>query len=366
MTSVNTKALLLCLLATLLCAIIPLKLHARQADGQLRVMTYNVNEGTDYIELLSAKTVPEVLIAVGQTITQVRATNPPERMPAVAAQILSANPTIVTLQEVDRWYTGTFNPVTQTCSGITLEFDMVQELLDALAAQGGHYKVAVQALEIAFPPTPGLILPSTFICVALENFNMILVRSDLPPSIFTWTNPQSAYFTNIVYLHTPIGVIPVTRSWVSVDARFKQNAFRLIGSHLEVTDATIRDLQGGELRAGPGNTPQPVIIAMDSNAQAAPLPQDPAYLHFLSAGYDDAWSGAFPDIDGFTCCQAELDNNPVSQLFQRIDLILTLGNIGAKTIDLYGANPADRTVHGLWPSDHAGVSAWLKLENENN
>ena len=77
-------------------------LHAGEADGQLRVMTYNVNEGTDYIELLNAKTLPQVLIAVGQTITQVRATNPPERMPAVAAQILTANPTLVTLQEVDR------------------------------------------------------------------------------------------------------------------------------------------------------------------------------------------------------------------------------------------------------------------------
>jgi hypothetical protein len=325
-------------------------------------MTYNVNEGTDYIELLNAKTLPQVLIAVGETITQVRATNPPERMAAVAAQILAANPSAVTLQEVDRWYTGTFNPMTQTCSGMTLEFDMVQELLDALAAQGGHYQVAVQALEIAFPPTPGLIPPSNFICVALQNYNMILVRSDLPPSILQWTNPQSAYFTNIVYLNSPIGVIPITRSWVSIDVQFKQNAFRFIGSHLESGDATIRDLQGGELRTGPANTPQPVIIAMDSNAQAAPMPQDPAYLHFISAGYSDAWSKILPYTAGFSCCQAELDNNPVSQLYQRIDLILTLGNIEAKRIALYGADPSDRTIDGLWPSDHAGVAAWLKLQ----
>jgi len=147
------------LVVLLMCVAPPTKLYAGDADGQLRVMTYNVNEGTDYIHLLNAKTLPQVLIAVGETITQVRATNPPEHMPAVAAQILAANPSVVTLQEVDRWYTGTFNPVTQTCSGMTLEFDMVQELLDALAAQGGHYKVAVQALEIAFPPTPRLLPP---------------------------------------------------------------------------------------------------------------------------------------------------------------------------------------------------------------
>jgi hypothetical protein len=57
-----------------------------------------------------------------------------------------------------------------------------------------------------------------------------------------------------------------------------------------------------------------------------------------------------------------LDNNPISQLYQRIDLILTTGNIQAKTIALYGADPSDRTVHGLWPSDDAGVSAWLKFQ----
>jgi hypothetical protein len=129
------------------------------------------------------------------------------------------------------------------------------------------------------------------------------------------------------------------------------------------TDATIRDLQGGELRTGPANTPQPVIIAMDSNAQAAPLPQDPAYVHFLDAGYSDAWSEIYPNVDGLTCCQAELDNNPISQLYQRIALILTLGNIHTKTIALYGADPWDRTVDGLWPSDHAGVSAWPKFQH---
>jgi len=217
-------------------------------------------------------------------------------------------------------------------------------------------------LRSLFRPRLDCSRPSNFICVALQNYNMVLVRSDLPPSILQWSNPQSAYFTNIVYLNSPIGVIPITRSWVSIDVQFKQNAFRLIGSHLESGDATIRDLQGGELRTGPANTPQPVIIAMDSNAQAAPMPQDPAYLHFITAGYSDAWLEILPDTAGFTCCQAELDNNPVSQLYQRIDLILTLGNIEAKTIALYGADPSDRTIDGLWPSDHAGVAAWLKLQ----
>ena len=151
------------------------------------------------------------------------------------------------------------------------------------------------------------------------------------------------------------------RVWESIDVQFKGRALRFIGTHLESDDATIRELQGGELRAGPANTSQPVIVAMDSNSQAVPLPQDATYLDFVAAGYGDDWSEMFPNAEGFTCCQTELDNNPVSQLYQRIDLILTLGGIEAKSIDLYGADPSDRTVHGLWPSDHAGVAARLKL-----
>src|ERR1035438_8054717 len=66
---------------------------------------------------------------------------------------------------------------------------------------------------------------------------------------------------------------------------------------------------------------------MDSNAQAFPLPQDRTYLDFMSAGYNDVWSRLFPRRAGLTCCQDEADNNPVSQLYQRIDLVLTHGKV---------------------------------------
>ena len=101
---------------------------------------------------------------------------------------------------------------------------------------------------------------------------------------------------------------------------------------------------------------------MDSNSQAAPLPQDPTYIDFSLAGYADVWSELFPGTLGFTCCQAQLDNNPVSQLYQRIDLILTLGPVEAQNVALFGATPASKTPGGLWPSDHAGVAAQLVLE----
>lgn len=330
--------------------------------GDLGVMTYNVNEGTDFLQVIGVTNPLQFLLGVGQIVTQVQGTNPPERMQAVAAQILAAGATLVSLQEVDQWYLGTFNPGTGTCGSVSLQYDMLQELMDALAAQGGHYQIAKQVQEIAFPPTPGLIPNIGFLCAAVTDNNVILARTDISPSIFQWSNPQSGQFATAVLLPTPVGTVPITRSWASLDVQFHATTFRFIGTHLESFVPPVREAQAAELRAGPANTSLPVVIGMDSNAQAFPLPQDPTYTDFIEAGFNDVWQETFPLTPGLTCCQSESDNNPLSQLYQRIDLILTLGNITAQRIDLFGADPSSRTSDGLWPSDHAGVAARLNVK----
>jgi endonuclease/exonuclease/phosphatase family metal-dependent hydrolase len=320
-------------------------------------MTYNANEGSDFLQVQSANSVGDFLVGVGQIVQQVQGTNPPERMQAVAQQILAIRPQLVSLQEVDQWYTGSFDPIASTCGPMALQFDMLQELLDALAAGGGHYQIAVKVTQYAFPPTPGLIPPSTYLCAAVNNYNVVLARTDLPAAIFSWTNPQSGQFVNIVTLPTPVGPIPLPRSWASLDAQFFGHTFRFIDTHLESFSAGLREIQGEELRAGPANTSLPVVLAMDSNSQAFPFPQDATYLDFLAAGYSDIWTEVFPFLPGFTCCQNEADNNPVSTLSQRIDLILTKGPVAPLGITLLGADPRSRLPDGLWPSDHAAVVA---------
>jgi hypothetical protein len=364
MKHASRRLLRMILLLSALTAAAVLPSLAQKSAGVLEVMTYNVNEGTDFLQVLSATNATQFLLGVGEIVTQVQGTNPPERMQAVAAQILAARPTLVSLQEVDQWYLGTFNPFTQACGTMSLEYDMLQELTNALAAQGGHYQVVKQVPEITLPPIPGLIPPSTFLCAALTDNNVILARTDLNPRSFQWSNPQSGQFAAFVPFTTPNGTIPITRSWASVDVHFHGSTFRFIGTHLESFVPIVREAQGAELRAGPGNTSLPVIVAMDSNAQAFPLPQDPTYSDFMAAGYSDVWQELFPSAPGLTCCQSESDNNPVSQLYQRIDLILTLGNIEGQNIGLFGADPSTRTPDGLWPSDHAGVAAQVTVERD--
>ena len=345
-----------------LTAALALPSSGQAARGKLVVMTYNVNEGTDFLQVLGATNATQFLLGVGDIVTQVQGTNPPERMGAVAKQILAAGPTLVSLQEVDQWYLGTFNPLTQTCGTMSLEYDMLAELMAALAAQGGHYQVVLNVPEITLPPTPGLIMPSTFLCASVTDNNVILARSDLNPLTFQLSNAQSGQFVAAVPFTTPFGTVPLTRSWVSVDVQFHASTFRLIGTHLESFVSPIRQAQGAELRTGPANTSLPVIVAMDSNAQAFPLPQDPTYVDFIAAGYNDVWSEIFPSDPGLTCCQNESDNNAVSELYQRIDLILTFGSIEGQNIALFGADPSTRTPDGLWPSDHAGVAAQVTIE----
>jgi len=353
----TTQATLLIILVAVIWAAMAVPAAAQRFPGIGSVMTYNVNEGTDFQQVVGAQNLQQFLLGVGEILTQVQGTNPPERMQAVAQQILKVQPELLSIQEIDQWYAGTFDPVAGTCGTMTLQYDMLQDLLSDLAAQGGHYEVAVEVIQYAFPPTPGLIPATDYVCVSVNDYNVILARTDLSPSIFQWSNPRSGTFMNEVVLPTPIGNVPLPRSWATVDAKFFGHSFLYINTHLESFDANIRELQGAELRAGPANSTLPVVIAVDSNAQAFPLPRDPTYVDFISAGYNDVWSELFPNIPGLTCCQDEADNNPISQLYQRIDLILTFGKVTPWEAARIGENQKSRLPDGLWPSDHAAVTA---------
>ncbi len=334
-----------------------------KGKGDLRVMTYNVDEGTDYWELQKARTGTEFLIAVGQTISQVRATDPTGRMQALAKQIIAAGPALVSLQELDKWYTGPFDLGTGKCGAVTLEFDMLADLMAALESQGAHYQSYVSQNWIV-PPMPGLLLPQqTYLCVQVIDYIAILARTDIASKLQVG-NEQSKQFDNILYFPTPLGTVPFARGWISLDATFNGDTFRFIGTHLESVDPTINQLQGEEIRLGPANTSLPVILAMDSNSPAYPFPQGSTYVDFINAGYRDVWSETRPRDPGLTCCQAQFVNNVESELYQRIDLLLTMGNIEAQRAALFGVTQASKTPGGLWPSDHAGVAAQVEVETE--
>src|ERR1700687_3404656 len=71
----------------LVLACLPLSAQSlSNGNGDLRVMTYNANEGADFLQIQQASDPFSFLVAVGQTITQVRATDPPARMKALRSR----------------------------------------------------------------------------------------------------------------------------------------------------------------------------------------------------------------------------------------------------------------------------------------
>src|SRR5262249_34619083 len=139
--------------------------------------------------------------------------------------------------------------------------------------------------------------------------------------------------------------------------------FRFVTTHLDSSVPAIRVAQANELLLTAANTNLPVVMAGDFNipADSGLDPSFAGYQAIINAGFTDAWRSKRAPDPGFTAHQAENLLNPTSQLSSRIDLILFRGAFGVADISLIGNLPADRTASGLWPSDHAGVAATLRL-----
>ena len=339
------------LATSLLLATVAPAAQVMQGQGVIKVMTYNVNEGTDFVEVLGAQTVPDFLAAVQITLDSVKASNPPLRMQAVARQIAETQPDLVGLQEVTTYRVGPGpNPA-------PVLFDMLQELLGALEAHGQHYVVAIVVPEFDFQaPLPDL---TTF--VRASGSNVILARSG--EDRVQLSNIQSAHYLNLLTFPTQLGPLTLPRGWGSVDVTFHGRSVRFIVTHLEnfvpqfPPTLLVQEAQAAELIAGPANTTMPVVIAGDFNANAD-NPNDPTfatYQEMIGNSFGDAWAATHPDNPGFTW---DLNNTATSPLNQRIDFIFFRDGVQALNSRLAGARIQDR-IDGLWPSDHAGVRATL-------
>jgi hypothetical protein len=225
-------------------------------QGAAPVMTYNLDEGTDYNEVINAllNDPSQFPAAVQLTIDNVRATNPPARMAALAVQIAAKQPDLVGVQEATQWRTS------GTCDdSVTPEFDLLQSLLSQLSTLGKHYTAIAVTKEVdIMGPTP------SGGCVRATNQDAVLARTDLARGEFRVSNIQTANFKNVLSFDTAIGPITITRGWASVDVLFRGQNFRFITTHLEDGESgpplsIIQQLQAGELLQGPANTSLPLL-----------------------------------------------------------------------------------------------------------
>jgi endonuclease/exonuclease/phosphatase family metal-dependent hydrolase len=339
---------------------------AKSADPSrtVDVMTRNLYLGADLTPVILAlafnpPTSDPVRQAASATWAAVQASDPEERMAAIADEIVAARPALVGLQEVTRWttYSSTFTP--------TVRYDFLDLLLKALADRGVVYHEVDGATSDNFtsPPIP-LAAGSGAAAVSLSDRDVILRRDDVK----TW-NAHHGNFTNILSFPLADGTtLPVARGWGSVDARTKLATFRFVNSHLEAfgipgVDAEgLRTLQVGELfdaqdaiTAESGGLP--AVYVGDYNSVA---PNASAYKA-LDQRLDDAWIAANGSDPGYTCCQDGTLTNTVSQLDERIDLVMTSPTVDAVRAYRTGTTPVDLPGDTNWASDHAGVVARLVI-----
>lgn len=340
-------------LAALLVAILMSPLASAQ-KGTVKVMTYNLFQGTDFIEVLSAQTFPEFLEAAQLTLQEVTDSNLPMRMKAIAHQITITQPDLVGLQEATLWRVGPGPNPTQVL------YDPLQELLDALDKQGQHYTavVIVNEYELQGP------LPDQVTYLRANGRNILLARTSDPT--LHLTEAKSGTFSNLLVLPTLLGNLTITRGWGSVDVNLHGQAFRFIVTHLEnpipqfPETYLLQQAQAFELYSGPAYTSLPVILVGDFNA-IANEPTDPSYATYqemLYFGFGDAWTERSQKSPGLTW---PLINSSVKDTAtQRIDFIFLRGNLDACESRLAGDDKQDR-VDGMWPSDHAGLRALVQI-----
>jgi endonuclease/exonuclease/phosphatase family metal-dependent hydrolase len=352
--SLNKAAAIACLAVSASIATpAPTQADERDNDrGVVRVMTQNMDEGTDFQELNGVQTPQQFFAAVSTIYQNILATKPAERAAAMAREIAEQRPDLVALQEASVLRTGSGGPA------ITVRMDLLQSLLDELAGLGQHYTA------VAIIPGFDAQVPSTLgFDVRITTQDAILVRTDPLSNNLKVSNLQIEQFAVKFTAPTFIGTLIDPRGWAAIDVNAGGKSFRFVTTHLDSTHPAIRLAQASEMIRSAGNTSLPVIIAGDFNATADTSldPSYPTYQAMLNAGFTDAWQSKRAGDPGFTCCQAPDLLNATSLLNHRIDLVMLRGAFQVTEISLIGNQPADRTPSGLWPSDHAGVAATLRL-----
>jgi hypothetical protein len=90
------------------------------------------------------------------------------------------------------------------------------------------------------------------------------------------------------------------------------------------------------------------------------------------AGFTDVWASLHSGEPGFTCCHVADLSNRRSVLDQRIDYVFARGfsEPGERLhgrVTIVGDEPRDRVPgpsYKIWPSDHAGLVARLRNQEE--
>jgi endonuclease/exonuclease/phosphatase family metal-dependent hydrolase len=322
-----------------------------QSSRDVTVMSRNLYLGADIIRAAGASDVDALKRQATQLFRIVQRTNFPLRAKAIAREIDRAEPDLIGLQEVALWRR-TPDGVTNTRKDARrVIYDFLSILQREIRARGLRYRAAVvqREADIEVPLSLGWD-------GRLTMRDVILVRTGRGARVRVLRTSKGNY-TERLTVPLPVGPAISTRGWTAADVRLGSRRFRFINTHLEAYGGDLRNQQARELVAGPARPGRrPVILVGDLNSDPRDdAPEGLAYDTVASAGFVNAFPGNPP-----TSGQNETVDNRRSTLRRYIDHIMSRPGLRVVRRDVVGERPRDR-IRGLWPSDHAGTVATLRL-----
>ena len=350
------------------------------SKADIVVMTQNQYLGADLTPVIAAETPDEANAAMIGALMNVSNNNYPERVQALTESIRDKKPHLVALQEmfafscIDPYGTG-------NCGLFPNAFN--DHLAATTAALGDDYEVAAIVQNLTLPPQgfpfPGvpiqLELGGLPIFIGVIDRDVILARSDVDTVTVDFDcihkSLDGCNFDEVAQASLGGFPIAIDRGFVGVDVSVNGTEYRFINTHLEVQQlgdnpASIyfQTVQANELLgaifASFDGTKQYIVAGdfnsspFDVSAIGQPTPYEQMAMFFT-----DIWPLRPGKPAGFSCCElADLSNAP-SQHDERIDIVFTLPAPSKVKANVLDAEVEDKTLSGLWPSDHASVSAEL-------
>ncbi|MFC4358481.1 endonuclease/exonuclease/phosphatase family protein [Halobium salinum] len=316
---------------------------ATAATAETRVMTRNLALGADLTRLYDAED-DELDRVAGDLVATAEESRFDHRAAAIAAEIEATGPALVGLQEAVRVEVDS-----------EVRFDYLNVLRRALRERGLDYEVVARATnaDVTLPAAvDGLLSVLTVV-----DRDAVLVRGDVATE-----NARSGRFDAALEVKRDGRTVTVPRGWAAVDATAAGRETTFVTTHLEAADAAVRRAQAREL-VGAFEDRESVVVAGDVNDG----PDDAAGAYQqLARTFEDA--AAVAGDPGPTCCQNANLRNRRSRLSTRLDHVFVRGPLVPTAVTLTGEDGSDRvdTPDGtVWPSDHAGVVATLRVEAES-
>lgn len=346
------------------------------ADPPVRMMTRNLYLGADIFAVVNAGSPSLIPFVVAEKYAMMLQNDFAERAQALAMEIGDKNPDLIGCQEVARFTRLRPTGDPEAPPQLVEQYDYLDLLLDALQACGLDYEVAAVGFnaDVTLPMLQGVEAAGK---VSLDYVNyldrdVILAKKGIP----TKHAETHAFSKNFSVAFTETQAVVFKRGFVAVDATVRGTTYRFVNAHVEneglmAPDGTVvQEAQVAELLQELAHERLPVFLVGDFNLP----PGDPDYKAIVAAGFTDLWAARTNGRpkEGNTCCQDEDLLNEETTLTERLDYLFVRHHRRSGStlfhypviVQLTGNDAdEDKTESGLWPSDHAGVFAAVRLRD---